>query len=404
MRIALLPDEYLPDGTRVHAKMFHELAHELQSLGHDVVVITPGDPNQQESLIEDEYDSINVWRFKTGKTRGVGKVMRAINETMLSFNAWRAIRTKVKHQPFDLCINYSPTIFFGLLANKLKAHGAFVYLILRDMFPQWVIDQGMLTEGSLITRYFRFFERFNYSVSDCIGVMSNANQTLFHRLHPGYSNVEVLMNWADSAVLPQHLIQNDWRQAWSLQGKTIFFYGGNIGHAQDMANLMRLARDMQEVPEAHFLFVGDGDEVALIKQLSRDWQLRNVTIKDSVSQHVYRELLTQVDIGLFSLAASHTAHNFPGKLLGYMIESLPILGSVNPGNDVIDIVNDNRAGYVFINGDDSALLSAAKQLAASPPLRAATGKAARCVLEKYFTVQSAARTMLNQCATSRGLQ
>jgi len=404
LRIALLPDEYLPDGTRVHAKMFHELAHQLQSLGHDVVVITPGDPYQQQRLIEDNYDSINVWRFKTGKTRGVGKILRAINETMLSFNAWRAIRSKVKQQPFDLCINYSPTIFFGLLANKLKAHGTFVYLILRDMFPQWVIDQGMLSEGSPITRYFRWFERFNYRVSDCIGVMSPANEALFHRLHPGYSNVEVLMNWADSAVLPKHMIQNDWRKAWSLQGKAIFFYGGNIGHAQDMANLMRLARDMQQVPEAHFLFVGDGDEVELIKQLSRDWQLSNVTIKDSVSQHVYRELLTQVDVGLFSLAASHTAHNFPGKLLGYMIESLPILGSVNPGNDVIDIVNDNRAGYVFINGDDSALLAAAKQFAASAELRKATGEAARAVLEKYFTVQSAAHTILNQYAQNRGLQ
>jgi len=67
LRIALLPDEYLPDGKRVHAKMFHELAHQLQSLGHDVVVITPGDPNQQPRLIEDNYDSITVWRFKTGK-------------------------------------------------------------------------------------------------------------------------------------------------------------------------------------------------------------------------------------------------------------------------------------------------------------------------------------------------
>ena len=41
-----------------------------------------------------------------------------------------------------------------------------------------------------------------------------------------------------------------------------------------------------------------------------------------------------IDIGLFSLAYNHTAHNFPGKLLGYMFESKPILGSVNPGNEV----------------------------------------------------------------------
>lgn len=402
MRIALLPDEYLPKGTRVHSKMFHELAHELTSLGHDVVVITPGDPKQKERLVEDKYDSIEVWRFKNGKTRGVGYIKRAVNETLLSLNSWLAIRSKVKEQPFDLCINWSPTIFFGPLALKLKSRGAYVYLILRDMFPQWVIDQGVLQEGSPITRYFRFFERLNYRVSDCIGVMSMANQTLFHRLHPGYSNVEVLMNWADIKALPKEMVQTDWRQAWSLNNKIIFFYGGNIGHAQDMANLMRLAKNMKDVSEAHFLFVGDGDEVELIKQLKQDWQLSNVTIKDSVPQQVYREILSQVDIGLFSLAASHTAHNFPGKLLGYMTESLPILGSVNPDNDLADIINDNKSGFVFINGDDVALMEAGKQLVASPAIRADTGKAARVLLETHFTVQAAASTILKQCLTAQG--
>ena len=30
------------------------------------------------------------------------------------------------------------------------------------------------------------------------------------------------------------------------------FYGGNIGHTQDMANLMRLARNMMRYHDAHF--------------------------------------------------------------------------------------------------------------------------------------------------------
>ncbi len=396
MRIALLPDEYLPGGTRVHAKMFHELAHELQKRGHKAVVITPGEPDQATLLVEEIYDGIEVWRFRTGRTRGVGKLKRAINESLLSLNAWRAISHKVKAEPFDACINYSPTIFFGLLAKKLKSHGAYIYLILRDMFPQWVIDQGMIKEGSLIARYFRYFERFNYQVSDCIGVMSDANQRLFHQLHPGYGNVKVLMNWADTRPLDRAKVETNWRDAWGLGNKTVFFYGGNIGHAQDMANLMRLAKSMKHVENAHFLFVGQGDEVDLIHQLQLEWQLDNVTIKPSVSQHVYRELLTQIDIGLFSLSAKHTAHNFPGKLLGYMTESLPILGSVNSGNDVIDVVNDNKAGYVFVNGNDESLYQAAQQLMASADLRKSIGGNSRQLLESLFSVESAVSQITQQ--------
>lgn len=396
MRFALLPDAYLPSSTLVHAKMFHELAVELHKHGHQAVIITPGEPDQPQLLHEEIYHGVQVWRFRTGRTRGVGKVKRAINESLLSFNAWRAISAKVKAEPFDACINYSPTIFFGPLARKLKSHGAYVYLILRDMFPQWVIDQGMIKEGSLIARYFRFFERLNYRTSDCIGVMSEANLKLFHHFHPGYPNVQVLMNWADTCPLPRHTVTTNWREAWGLTDKVVFFYGGNIGHAQDMTNLMRLAKSMRHAEKAHFLFVGQGDEVELIHQLKADWQLDNVTIKPSVSQQVYRELLTHVDIGLFSLSAKHTAHNFPGKLLGYMVESLPILGSVNAGNDVIELVNDSNAGYVYVNGDDQALLSAAESLLNSEPQRTLIGKNGRQLLERHFSVESAVFQILQQ--------
>ena len=395
MKLALLPDEYLPYGTRIHAKMFHELAHELKNHDHRPIIITPGDPEQSARLIEEVYDGIEVWRFRTGRTRGVGKLKRGLNESLLSINAWLAIKDKVLEEPFDACINYSPTIFFGPLARKLKRHGAYIYLILRDMFPQWVIDQGIIREDSMIARYFRFFERLNYQVSDCIGVMSEANLRLFNKLHPGYKNVNVLMNWADTEPFDRALTKSNWREEWGLADKILFFYGGNIGHAQDMANLLRLAKKMLTVSKAHFLFVGQGDEVELIHRLKDEWQLDNVTIKPSVSQEVYRELLTQIDIGLFSLSAKHTAHNFPGKILGYMTESLPILGSVNKGNDVIDLINDNKAGQVFENGQDDKLVKAAKSLVLSESLRKEYGVNSRKVLENFFSVETAVKHLIS---------
>ena len=400
MRVALLPDDYLPNSTRVHAKMFHELALELKSRGHEPIIITPGEPNQHSTLVINTIDDIEIWRFKSGRTRDVGRVKRALNESLLSIRAWLAIRRKVKSMPFDLCINYSPTIFFGLLAKKIQKHGAYVYLILRDMFPQWVIDEGLIKEGSPIARYFRFFERLNYKTSDCIGLMSQANLILFHKLHPGYPNAQILMNWANTEPL-QTQSEKNWREEWQLHGKLVFFYGGNIGHAQDMTNLMRLARGMLDIPEAHFLFVGQGDEFDIIQQLKNDWLLTNVTIKPSVSQSIYRELLTQVDIGLFSLSAKHSAHNFPGKLLGYMVESLPIIGSVNLGNDVIELINENDAGSVFVNGEDELLLAASRRLFESSQLRQVKGANSRMLLERYFSVESAVDTILS--ATKQGL-
>ena len=169
----------------------------------------------------------------------------------------------------------------------------------------------------------------------------------------------------------------------------IYFYGGNIGHAQDMANLMRLVRNMKAFERAHFLFVGQGDEVELIKQLAKEWELKEFTYLPSVSQLEFKQILSEIDVGLFSLAATHKTHNFPGKLLGYMVESKPILGSVNHGNDLLPIINDSKSGYVYYNGHDDALFEAAKRVLFDEKLRSDLGRNAFSLLRKEFSVESA---------------
>ncbi len=71
----------------------------------------------------------------------------------------------------------------------------------------------------------------------------------------------------------------------------------------------------------------------------------------------------------FSLSAKHTAHNCRGKLLGYMVQSLPILGSVNAGNDLMELVNTKQAGFIFVNGYDEDFLNSAAELYRSEATR-----------------------------------
>lgn len=391
MNLALIIDDYLPHSTRVGAKMFHELAVELHLRGHHVTVITP-DFRQKATLLVDEIDGIRVWRFKSGPIKDVGKICRASNETLLSFRAWGAISHLVKPDTFDGIIYYSPSIFWGRLVKCIKQRcSCSAYLVLRDLFPQWVIDAGMMKSGSLIEKYFRYFEHYSYRQATCIGLMSDKNLQLFRALHQKYP-CEVLRNWADlQPVKKAGAGYLSIRQRLGLQDKIIYFYGGNIGHAQDMANLMRLAKSMQQEENAHFLFIGQGDEVELINNLAQKWGLNNFSYLSSVSQDEFRHILADVDIGLFSLSAQHTAHNFPGKLLGYMVESLPILGSVNQGNDLQDIINYHNAGFIHINGEDDKLLLSAKALFHDIHLRKEMGNCAYKLLCEEFSVTSAAQ-------------
>lgn len=396
MKIALFPDDYLPDSTLVHAKMFHELALELKRLGHEPVIITPSHGKQTKRLQVDYLDGVEIWRFRNPPMRGQGKVKRVISETLLSLNAFLAINNAKDISSFELCVNYSPTIFFGPLMHWFKRKAkTFNYLVLRDMFPQWVIDEGLISAKSPIASYFHFFEKLNYNASDCIGLMSPANVDYFRTLHSEYNNLQVLRNWADINPVSFSSQLIDIRKVYDLNDKVIFFYGGNIGHAQDMRNLLRLVKSMAPYSNAHFLFIGQGDEFELVKQAIAVENLHNLTLLPSINQDAYKEVLTQVDVGLFSLAKTHKAHNFPGKLLGYMLQSLPILGSVNPGNDVIDFINGQGAGWAYINGEDEALLTAAINLLKDKVLRVEMGMRGYDVLTANFSVKTAAQQITN---------
>jgi len=395
MRLAIITDDYLPLSRLVHAKMLHELALQLIIDGHEPVIITPGLPDQSTRLVKDLVDGVAVWRFRNGQTRGVKKITRALNETLLSFNAWMAIHKEVKGSFFDGVIYYSPSIFFGWLVKKIKKTSKCKsYLVLRDLFPQWAIDAKLIKQGSLIEKYFRFFETLNYTAADTIGLMSPKNLELFNEAHEHRFHTHVLFNWSDTVrpkLSPEKL---NLRQSLGLEGKVIFFYGGNIGHAQDMANLMKLAVSLKESKKIHFLFIGQGDEVGLVKGYIKHESLINTTFLPSVSQEEFKHILRQVDVGLFSLAYTHQAHNFPGKLLGYMVESIPILGSVNPGNDLLDVISRASAGKVFVNGENDSLRKAAVELACSGELRKRLGGNANGLLHDSFSVESAASVIV----------
>ena len=394
MRICLIIDDYLPDSIKVGAKMMHELAVECIKQGHEVTVVTPHvDLKKPYSMTE--LDGVTVCYFRSGAIKNVGKAQRAINETLLSHNAWKAYKKYFKQNPHDLIVYYSPSIFFGSLVSKLKKlWDAPSYLILRDFFPQWVIDNGMLKESSPITKYFRYFEKENYAAADTIAIQSPKNMEWFDKTMQTGKPLDLLYNWAANAPVVEE--NGYYRQKLGLEEKVVFFYGGNIGHAQDMMNIVRLAQSLKDEQSAHFVLVGRGDEVELVRDSMEAQQLHNMTLLPPVSQDEFKLMLAEFDIGLFSLHRDHITHNFPGKLLGYMVQEKPILGSVNPGNDLKETVEEAGAGLISDNGEDDVLLKNALKLLQDDNFRNAMGKNAKQLLHDVFSVESAAKQILKK--------
>jgi glycosyltransferase involved in cell wall biosynthesis len=386
LRILILVDCYYPS-TKSSAKLIHDLAVELYRQGHQAIVLTPNEtiPSKVRTTAE---DGVLVVRVKSGQIKGVNKLQRAVNEARLSGNLWRRAQDFLRETPCDLILFYSPTIFFGPLVRKLKQlWNCPAYLILRDIFPEWAVDAGVLRKG-VVYNFFQSAALEQYEAADVIAVQSPANRKYFvHAFPQKESRLKVLFNW--TALHEMHLPRTDYRARLGLESKIVFLYGGNIGVAQDMDNLIRLATRLSSRSDIHFLLVGDGSEVRRLKKFIDVNRLWNIQILPSVAQSEYLSMVSEFDLGLISLDARLASHNYPGKLLSYLYWGKPVLASVNRGNDLLELLHDSGAGYCSVNGDDENLVSAALRLADDSRLRVKMGSNARRLLEKSFSVEHA---------------
>jgi glycosyltransferase involved in cell wall biosynthesis len=374
--------------------MMHELALKFSSLRHKVVVLTPGYLSQKSFLMIEMVEGIEVWRFRSINFRNKGKLFRAAGEILMPFFALTALLSikKNKFVNFELVVNYSPSIFFAPVAHYFRKKKSFIFLVLRDFFPQWAVDQGLLANNSPITWFFRQVETLNYRSSNVVAVQSPANLKVFKQIYSGPVNLKVLMNWSTQSKyvtkegFDKHLLRKELNIP---TDKVILLYGGNIGHAQDMANIVRLGKKLNSCEKAQLILIGQGDEYEMVNRAINQYQLEKVTLMPSVSQEKYRKYVASADIGLFSLSKTHTAHNFPGKLLGYMLAEKPLLGSVNLNNDVASIILDSKSGLVSFNGDDDQFLADALLLIENESLRKEMGLNAYALLRNTFSVDKA---------------
>jgi glycosyltransferase involved in cell wall biosynthesis len=404
MRVLLLVDVYLPH-PKSQAKLIHDLGAALVAEGHAVAIAAPSENARADVEVTDE-DGMRVARVRGPRIKGANKVMRAIHEERLSSLMWRRGRRFFEGERFDLVVYYSPTIFFARLVRRLKRlWGCPSYLILRDIFPQWAVDAGVLRKG-VVWRFFRRRELQQYAAADVIAVQSPRNLDYFRTaLARRRYRLEVLYNWTlleDGDAPPGAGAPSRERGALrarlGLRDEVVFFYGGNIGVAQDMDNIMRLARAFPRDPRALFLLVGDGSEVERLSATIRDERIDNVRILPAVGQREYLAMLREVDVGLISLDRRLKTQNFPGKLLGYMQTGLPVLASLNPGNDLGPLLVDAEAGLCAENGEDGKLLGHAVALARDAALRARMGLNGRRLLEARFSARGAARQVVSRWA------
>ena len=75
-----------------------------------------------------------------------------------------------------------------------------------------------------------------------------------------------------------------------------------------------------------------------------------VTQDDEIDPTEMPGLYAQRRVGVVALDPRHKTHNIPGKFLSYMQSGLPVLATINAGNDLAELIQAERVGEAGYGG------------------------------------------------------
>ena len=391
MRVVIVADTFPPLRTS-GAVQLRDLTREFAAQGHEPTVIVPSSDLNVPWKIERVNGTI-VMRCRTPGTKDIGYVRRTINEMRLPYLLLRALRaSELSRAHWDGVVWYAPSIFLGPIVRVLRRENRCrSYLILRDIFPEWAVNMGLMRRGSAYW-FFKLVERYQYSVADTVGVQSPSNLGYLAEWakKPGRC-LEVLQNWLAPAPNVGSSVSV---AATPLFGRTIFVYAGNMGVAQGMDILLDLAERLKNRQDIGFMFVGRGSEVPRLRTGAEQRALDNIVFRDEVDPCEIPGLLAQCHIGLVALDPRHKTHNVPGKFLTYMQAGLPVLARINSGNDLADLINREGVGRVYIGESLDALEALAVGLVDDKAGRELMSSRGRALAKSLFSPTAAVRQVV----------
>ncbi len=356
--------------------LYTDLMEEFCDQGHEVFVVAPSIDENETGLIDE--GGIKVLRVKTMSLLNVGAVKKGLANLLLPFQYKKAIKNHFKSEIIpDLIIMPTPPISLVTVATWLKKKSnAKVYLILRDIFPQNAVDLGMMKKGGFLYRIFRQKERKLYEISDSIGCMSQGNIDYVKKYNPevAISKLHLLPNWQKEILLnPEN--RASLREKYGFDDYFVVIFGGNIGLPQKLENILKVAKLYNGNDNVLFFIVGQGTEKERIDALSKQMNLKNVVIKDSLPREDYQNIISAADCGLISLSEKFTIPNIPSKSLSYFNAKIPVLAAIDKNTDYGFLIQEQiRAGVWAPSNEPLKIKEKIDFLRANPQLCTSMGE------------------------------
>ena len=357
MKVLELPPYYFPEQI-ASSQITRDLEEALVAEDIEMEIHTPTPTRGVSKKTRLQYKTIRnedkfggkihvyrFWMFQEGQNP-FQRTFRYIIVNLLQY--FRGIRAR----DVDMILGASTPPTQGLLCALVKKRlmVPFVYN-LQDIFPDSLVNAGMVHEGSLLWKIGRKIEDFSYRNADrIIAISENIKQNIIDKGVPA-DKITVIPNWVDTnTVRPIAKGDNKLFDELGLdRNKFIVTYAGRLGPAQNVDLLLDAADKLQNFNQICFVIIGDGSEKG--KLTARVRQMRNVQIFPLQPLNRVSEVYSLGDVSIVIMKKGAGGSAMPSKTLSIMSSGRPVLASFDHGTELETIINNNRCGKLVAAGD-----------------------------------------------------
>lgn len=347
--------------------IYHDLMREFSNHDHNVFIVSPVERREGQKTNLKKEGNVTFLNVKTLNIQKTNLIEKGISTLTIEKLFLKAIKKYFKVK-FDLVIYSTPPITFTTLIKYIKKRdGARTYLLLKDIFPQNAVDMKLMSDRSVLYKYFRKKEKELYMVSDKIGCMSEANVQFVLKNNSFIEKDKIEVNPNSIQIFPLDEDKEEQRNIRSRYGipfdRKIFIYGGNLGKPQGIDFLIETLAAKAEDKRVFFVIVGSGTEFTKIKTWFDQFQPKNAILLSAVPKSDYDLLVQSCDIGLIFLHKDFIIPNYPSRLLSYLEFAMPVLTATDIHTDIGSDVVKNKCGFAVQSGNLDEMVKAVDALA-----------------------------------------
>jgi colanic acid biosynthesis glycosyl transferase WcaI len=392
MRILLLNQCFYPD-IAATAQHGWDLARHLRREGHEVTAIASrsrygarGATLPREEIVE----GIRIVRVGASLFGKSSIIARAIDFAQFYVLAlWTAL-TLPRH---DVCICLTTPPFIALVGWILRAvRGTkFVYWVM-DLYPDLPVACGVMSERSLVTRFFEFVNHLCLRKADRVVVLGRCMEARVLAKGVDGARIERINVWSDQEeVKPIPREENPFRREWGMGDRLVVMYSGNFGIGHDIetigAGVIELASDSRIT----FVFTGGGERKSELIDLLKRSGATNYIDGPYQPRERLGELLSAADVHLASLREGSEGIMVPSKLYGVLAAGRPVVFVGSQKGEGAQVIDEERCGIVVPCGDRAAFVGAIRFYADNRSEVDAAGQRGRDALTRKWSASHALR-------------